>query len=417
LYTDSMPPNAAVCIPDARLRSLFSLLLTDAGAVVASCPDADEILRVLGSRYCQLCVLVHGAVPDTGEFLAKARQVAADTRFLLIANRDEVDAVLPLFAQGLGDALLQPINPKRAVAAIQRLIGKDRPVAPAAHGPSGTVASVPPIPGDTGYRPLHLVNRSAAMRRVINELWNARNDPVGLILRGEPGVEFELVAREYQAMGGDLHGGLVVLAAQDLDVETLATQVSLDRLNEGVPRTYFVPEVEKLPKAQEKPLLEFLRRARRQREKEKPLRIVFAVNAGADGQTSSDGEFLEELQFIVPAVVNVPSLGTRREDVELIVRKVITDLTAIFPHYRARSVHPAAMQWLIARTWRGNHHELVGAVRQAVADCPHRELTATHFGKLTEAQSDPEEVAAARVLAAVERATAKPAIKWPGRAA
>jgi DNA-binding NtrC family response regulator len=230
-------------------------------------------------------------------------------------------------------------------------------------------------------------------------------------------VEFELAAREYQAMGGDPHGGLVVLGAQDLDVETLATQVSLDRLNEGVPRTYFVPEVERLPKAQEKPLLEFLRRARRQREREKPLRIVFAVSAGPDGQTASDGEFLEELQFIVPAVVSLPSLHARREDVELIARRVLTDLTAIYPHYRARSVHPAAMQWLTARTWRGNHQELVGAVRQAVADCPHRELTATHFGKLTEALPDPEEAAAARVLAAVERATAKPVVQWPGRAA
>ena len=409
-----MSLNAAVCIPDARLRSLFSLLLTDAGALVASCPDADEALRVLGSRPCQLCVLVHGAAPDTGEFMAKAKQTSPDTRFLLIANREEVDSVLPLFSQGLGDALLQPINPKRAVSALQRLLGKDKSAAPVAPGAG---ASTPPIPTEAGYRPLHLVTRSGAMRRVVNELWTARNDPVGVILRGEPGVEFELVAREYQTMGGDPHGGLVVLAAQDLDVETLATQVSLDRLNEGVPRTYFVPDVEKLPRAQEKPLLEFLRRARRQREREKPLRIVFAVNAGADAQSGADGEFLEELQFIVPAVVNVPSLHARREDVELIVRRVLTDLTAIFPHFRARSIHPAAMQWLTARNWRGNHHELVAVIRQAVADCPNRELTATHFGKLTDsARVDPEEAAAARVLAAVERATAKPVFKLPGRA-
>jgi len=407
-----MSPHAAVCIPDARLRSLFSLLLTDAGALVASCPDVDEALRVLGSRPCQLCVLVHGAAPDTGEFMVKAREVSPETRFLLIAQREEIDAVLPLFALGLGDALLQPINPKRAVSALHRLLGKDRTVAPAR---AGSGASTPPIPGDANYRPLHLATRSPAMRRVLNELWQARNDPIGVTLRGEPGVEFELVAREYQAMGGDPQGGLVMLAAQDLDVETLATQVSLDRLNEGVPRTYFVPEVEKLPKAQEKPLLEFLRRARRLREREKPLRIVFAVNSGPDAQAASDGEFLEELQFIVPAVVKVPSLHERREDVEWIVRRVLTDLTAIYPHYRARSIHPAAMQWLTARAWRGNHHELVVAVRQAVAECPHRELTATHFGKLTEARVDPEEAAAARVLAAVERATAKPAAKWPGR--
>lgn len=406
-----MSPNAAVCIPDARLRSLFSLLLTDSGAVVAACPDVDEAIRVLGSRFCQLCVIAQSATPDVGGFLAKARQIAPDTKFLLIANREDVDAVLPLFGQGLSDALLQPINPKRAVAALQRLLGREKAAAPgsalAASVSQASGASTPPIPVEAGYRPMHLVARSAAMRRVVNELWGARNDPVGVILRGEPGVEFELMAREFQAMGGDAHGGLVVLSSPDLDVETLATQVSLDRLNEGIPRTYFVPEVERLSKAQEKPLLEFLRRARRQREREKPLRIVFAAHTRADSLAASDGEFLEELQFIVPAVVNVPSLQERREDIDLIVRRVLTDLTAIFPNYRARSIHPAAMQWLTARTWRGNHQELVAAVRQVVADCPNREITATHFGKLTEARPDPEELAAARVLAAVERATAK----------
>lgn len=403
-----MSPNAAVCIPDARLRSLFSLLLTDAGAVVAGCPDIEEAQRVLGARACQLCVLVQGAAPDTAEFLSKARQLSPDTKFLLIANREDVDAVLPLFSQGLSDALLQPINPKRAVSAIHRLLGCERNAAPA---PRPTSSSAPPMLGEAGYRPLHLVTRSVAMRRVVNELWTALNDPVGVILRGETGVEFELVAREYQSMGGDLLGGLIVLAAQDLDVETLATQVSLDRLNEGMPRTYFVPEVEKVPKAQEKPLLEFLRRARRGREREKPLRIVFAAHDRGDGADASDSEFLEELQFIVPAVVKIPALRERREDIELILRRVLSDLTAIFPDYRPRSIHPAAMQWLAARPWRGNYHELVSVLRQAVAECPNRELTATHFGKLTEPRVDAEEAAAARVLAAVERATSKQTVK------
>ncbi len=205
-------------------------------------------------------------------------------------------------------------------------------------------------------------------------------------------------------MGGDPHGYLVVLSHQELDVETLATRLSLDRLNEGVPRTYFVPEIEKLPRSQEKPLLEFLRRSRRMRDREKPLRIVFASTECNDEGRSVDCEFLEELQFIMPAVVKIPALRERREDLELIVRRALMDLTAIFPAYRARSIHPSAMQWLGSRTWRGNHQELVGVIRKAVMDCANRELTTVHFGKLTEAETDPDELAAARVLDAVTRA-------------
>ncbi|MCU0794001.1 MAG: hypothetical protein MUE42_14380 [Opitutaceae bacterium] len=393
------PPNAVVCIPDARLRSLFSLLLTDAGALVAACADHDEVLRVLASRPCVLCVVAQTAGADLTEFLTAAKTASRDTKYLAIANREDVDSILPLFGHGLNDALLQPINPKRAVAAIHALLGKNKQ--PVVVAPS---ASASPFPTEAGYRAVHLATRSHAMRKTLAELWAARNDPLGVILRGEAGSEFELAAREYQTMGGDVHGYLVVLSHQELDVETLATRLSLDRLNEGVPRTYYVPEIEKLPKAQEKPLLEFLRRARRMREREKPLRIVFASTECTDEGRSVDCEFLEELQFIMPAVVKLPPLRDRREDVELIVRRTLMDLTAIFPAYRARSIHPSAMQWLSSRTWRGNHQELVTVLRKALMDCANRELTTVHFGKLTEAETDPDEVAAGRVLAAVSRA-------------
>ena len=386
------------------MRSLFSLLLTDIGALVVACADGEEVQRVVTSRFCQLFVFVQGAMPDTGECVAAVRRASPDTRVLLIANRDDVDSVIPLFSQGLSDALLQPINPKRAVASIQRLMGQEKAVVASAGAPTGGPVAAS---AEGGYRPTHLTAHSAAMRRVLDDLWNARNDPIGVVLRGEAGVEFELAAREYQAMGGDAAGGLVVLSYLELDVDTLATQLSLDRLHEGVPRTYFVSEVEKLPKAQIKPLLEFLRRSRRMRDREKPLRIVFASNECDDEGRTVDSEFLEELQFVMPAVVKLPALRDRRDDVEPIVRRIIADLTAIFPENRARTIHPSAMQWLVSRAWRGNYRELLGVVRAAVMECSNRELSAVHFGRLVEAglgKPDPEEQAAARVLAAATRA-------------
>lgn len=403
-----MTNHAVVCIPDAKLRGLFSLLLADSGALVAACPDLDEVLRVVGSRFCQLCVLTQGMVPDIAEAVEAVRNASPDTKILLIANRDEVDAVLPLFSKGLSDAILQPINPKRAVSALQALLGKEKPaaMAPSAGGTASPFAAG--AASDGVYRPQHLIARSAAMRKAVNDLWAARKDPIGVILRGEPGVEFELAVREFQAINGDPTGYVVVLSHQDLDVETLATQLSLERLNDGVPKTYFVPEVEKLTKEQGRDLLDFLRRVRRQRETSKPLRMVFAAADGVAGGTHADSELLEALQFIMPSVVTLPPMRERREDVELIVRKVLMDITGIFPAYRARSLHPAALQWLCSRPWPGNYQELLAAMRTTVINCGNREVMAGHFGKLTEVASaspfDPDEVAAARMLAAAQKA-------------
>lgn len=401
-----MSPTAVICIADVQLRGLFSLLLVDAGALVVVAEDLDEAEQLLAARQCEVCVVAQRGEEALAEFFKTVRSRSPDTKLLLLAHREDVDGVLTFFSAGLTEALLQPINPKRAVASIGRMLGKGKVVAtvPVVAG------SAPSMPADPGYRSAHLVARSARMRRLLSELWAARADPVGVILRGEAGVEFELVAREYQAMGGDSDGSLVVLNNIELDVETLATQLSLDRLHDGVPRTYFVSDVEKLEKDREKPLLEFLRRARRQRDREKPLRIVFAAHACDDRGVAVDSEFLEELQFIVPAVVTIPSLRERVEDVPLIARQILSGMTALNPELRARSIHPAALQWLSSRNWRGNYRELVSVLRQAITDCPNRELSPVHFGRLTETLGDPEEAAAARVLAAVQavqRASAK----------
>jgi DNA-binding NtrC family response regulator len=395
-------------MPDAKLRSVFSLLLTDSGASVSSCPDFDEVLRVIGSRFCQLCVLTYEPALDMGEVIETVRHASPDTKILLVASREDADAVLPLFQKGLSDALLHPINPKRAVSALQALLeGKPVTSSPA---PGTSESSAGALLLDEVYRPVHLIARSLAMRAAVNQLWAARADPIGVILRGENGTEFELAAREFQAMNGDPTGYVVVLSHHDLNVDSLATQVSLDRLNDGIPKTYFVPEVEKLSRAQTKELVDFLRRSRRERERSKPLRMVFAASLGDAGPNHVEPEIIEALQFLMPSVVTVPPLRERLEDVELLVRRVLMDLTAIFPAYRARSLHPAALQWLCSRSWPGNYEELVAAMRTALVGCTHRELTAGHFGKLTEEKSatpfDPDEVAAARVLAAVERATA-----------
>ena len=393
-----MSPNVVVCIPNGSLRSLFSLLLTDIGAHVAACPDADEVQRVLTSRFCQLCVLAHGgpdAGADQGGLIATVRRLSPDTKILMLAAREHVDDVLPLFARGLSEALLQPINPKRALDALRRLLDQAAkvPVADTAAG-----SAIPWSADECNYRPLHVIARSAQMRGVLSQLWKGRQDPLGVILRGEAGTEFELLAREYQAMSGDPGGYPVILSHHDITSEGLANACSLDRLNEGPPRTFFLPDVERLPVAQQAQLIEYLRMARRRRDRDRPLRLVFAATECDENGQAVECPFLEELLFVMPALVRVPPLRERRDDIEPLVRKLLMDLTAIFPAYRVRSFHPMALAWLVKQLWRGNYQELSGVVRKAIMDCTNRELNIIHLGKLTDTVIDADELAATRML-------------------
>jgi DNA-binding NtrC family response regulator len=375
-----MSSQALFCIPDARLRSLFSLLLTDSDAQVTACHDSDEFQRVLVTRFYDLCAITLDAAPDMVGFIKAVRYLSPDTRILLIANKEDVEQIIPLFPLGLSEVLLQPINPKKAIAAIHKMIASQQVEThiEAVEDIAGLEQAAATQAGSS-YRPQHVIARSPAMRAIMSQLWQARQESLGVILRGEPGSEFELIAREYQAMCGDPQGYLYVLGHHEVTSEGLATAASLDRLSDGIPRTFLIKDLELLPVAQQAQLLDFLRLAKRRKDRDRPLRFVFTVAECDDNGRNLDLPFIEELLFILPVVVQVPPLRDRKEDIEPMARKLLLELTAIYPEYRVRSIKAGVIEWLSGRLWRGNHDEFCAYLRQIIMECPSRELTMAYM--------------------------------------
>jgi len=370
-----MTSQALLCIPDARLRGLFSLLLTDGDAQVTACHDCDELKRIVGSRFYDLCAITLDVAEDLTPVITAIRQLSPETRILLIAGKEEVERIIPLFGLGVHDVLMQPINPKKAITAIQKLLHaqktEDSNIAATA-GQTGTH-------GGEAYRPQHVVSHSSPMRAMIAQLWKLRQEPLGVILSGEPGVEFELVAREYQSICGDPNGFLVVLGAHEITSEGLATACSMDRLKDGMPCTFLVQDIDKLTTVQQDQLVDFLRLSKRRYDRNKPLRFVFTVTDAHENGRVVENPFVEEFLFVIPNLVKIPPLRERREDIEPLARKILIDLTAIHPEYRVRSINGLTLEWLAGRLWRGNYMELCSYLRQAVMECTHRELSMTYF--------------------------------------
>lgn len=374
-----MSAQALLCIPDARLRSLFSLLLTDSDAQVTSCNDAEELQRVLVTRFYDICAVTLDVTADMGALIKSVRYLSPDSRILLIANKDDVEAIIPLFPMGISEVLLQPINPKKAIAAIHKMIASQQtePSAELLEEGSGDQAGGPQ--SNNSHRTHHVIARSPSMRAVVNQLWQSRQEPLGVILKGEPGSEFELVAREYQSMCGDPNGYLYVLGHNEVTSEGLATAASLDRLNDGIPRTFLIRDLELLPAANQAQLLDFLRIAKRRRDRDRPLRFVFTVAECDDQGRNLDLPFIEELLFVVPVVIKVPALRDRKPDIEPMARKILIDLTALYSEFRVRSFKSGVIEWLSGRLWRGNYEEFCAYLRQVIMECPSREITLAYL--------------------------------------
>ena len=374
-----MSSQALLCIPDARLRSLFSLLLTDSDAQVTTCNDSDEFQRVLVTRFYDLCAITLDVTADMAALIKAVRYLSPDSRILLIANKDDVEHIIPLFPLGISEVLLQPINPKKAIAAIHKMIESQQVAAQAEPVDESGVDAAAAQQSGSSHRTQHVIARSPGMRAVVNQLWQSRAESMGVILRGEPGSEFELIAREYQAMCGDPNGYLYVLGHHEVTSEGLATAASLDRLNDGIPRTFLIRDLELLPPANQAQLSDFLRLAKRRRDRDKPLRFVFTV-AECDAQGRNlDLPFLEELLFVIPTVVKIPPLRDRKPDIEPLARKLLLDLTSIHSEYRVRSFKPAVIEWLSGRLWRGNYDEFCAYLRQIITECPSREVATSYL--------------------------------------
>ena len=372
-----MTSQALLCIPDSRLRGLFSLLLTDGDSQVTACHDSDELNRIVGSKFYDLCAITLDVAQDMVPVIKTIRELSPETRILLIAGKEDIERIIPLFGLGVHDVLMQPINPKKAISAIQKLLqsGKSEDSAKfMADRKTGVNGG-----GVDAYRPQHIVAHSAAMRVLVAQLWKLRQEPLGVVLSGETGVEFELVAREYQSICGDPNGFLVLLSPSEITSEGLATACSMDRLKEGMPCTFLVQDVDCLTSAQQNQLVDFLRLSKRRYDRNKPLRFVFTVTDARENGRTVENPFVEEFLFVVPNLVKVPSLRERREDIEPLVRKLLLDLTAIHPEYRVRSINSMTLEWLGGRLWTGNHMELCSYLRQAVTEFNHRELTMTYF--------------------------------------
>ena len=374
-----MSAQALLCIPDARLRSLFSLLLTDSDAQVTSCNDADEFQRVLVTRFYDICAITLDLTVDMAAFIKSVRYLSPDSRILLIANKDDVEAIIPLFPLGISEVLLQPINPKKAISAIHKMIASQQTEPSAELLEDGNVDQAGGQQSNSSHRTHHIIARSPAMRAVVHQLWQARQESLGVILKGEPGSEFELVAREYQSMCGDPNGYLYVLGHNEVTSEGLATAASLDRLNDGIPRTFLIRDLELLPPSNQAQLLDFLRLAKRRRDRDRPLRFVFTVAECDEQGRNLDLPFIEELLFVVPVVVKVPALRDRKPDIEPMARKILIDLTALYSEYRVRSFKSGVIEWLSGRLWRGNYEEFCAYLRQVIMECPSREITLAYL--------------------------------------
>jgi DNA-binding NtrC family response regulator len=262
---------------------------------------------------------------------------------------------------------------------------------------------------------------SSAMRSTLALLEPLARSEVTITLIGETGTGKDVLARKIHQQSARRDGEFVVFdcgaVAQNLAESELfghergaftgahaAHQGAFERAHRG---TLFLDEIGELPLDLQTRLLRVLgsrsiRRVGGTQDRPADVRIVAATNRDLMAEVAA-GRFRQDLYFrLAAAVVQVPPLRERPEDLPILVARLLEDLGQ--PRVE---VTPAALDTLRARRWPGNVRELKNTLACALAFVDGEVLEPRHFCflGLPESKSPAEQLAlGGQKLECIERA-------------
>jgi len=276
---------------------------------------------------------------------------------------------------------------------------------------SAPLKSEPPPPSSSSGRRLNSVARfgklvavSPSMHEVFGVLDRFARTDVTVTLLGETGSGKDVLARALHEQSARASGPFVVfdcgaVAASLAESELLGHERgaftgaitthagAFERADRG---TLFLDEIGELPLDLQPRLLRALesRRVRRvggTHERGVDVRIVAATNRDLRAQVAA-GKFREDLYFrLAAAVVPVPPLRERADDLPLLVHAILESLGR--PELR---IADAALAELRAHVWPGNVRELKNALACAVAFVDDSHVLEPHHFRFTTSASDAE---------------------------
>lgn len=388
-------PRAHVLVVEdsSVFREMQSLLLGQAGYAVSGHEHPQAALTAARQRKFDLVIIDYELPEMNGQqFMNELRKILPDIAIIFVSGSLTLELAIQLSRQGVAGIFNKPANPKTLLEKINetlsRTISRDAALPgkgssaplPAAHRGSSNLPFVPapigpiePVAGEVAYPPRYFLGRCDAFCDFSHRLWKVRDFRAMLLLQGETGTPFELIARDLIAISIFRDGPVMVCDAEHFDTPHLIEILAPTLLSQDA-GTLIVTGVELLTAAQQKVLQTlitsrevFLPFARR-------FRLVLAAAAHLS-DLADTGKFDETLFYKISSLtVDVPALRELSGDILLHTRQLLDQHAKAKEGTRSPSLSTDAALWLEAQEWSGNYHELSCLLQHAVAKLSGPEL-------------------------------------------
>lgn len=370
----SLPTVLVVDDRSNMLRLMQKVLRRDARVLTAE--RGLEAIRLLEAERAAV-VLCDLKMPDVDglEVLRATKQLRPETEFILMTAHGSVSTAVDAMRLGAYDYLTKPFEPEAARAVVLRALNRSASVTP--HEASGP-----------GLLPVEILPGMIGASRAMQDLGKfvrkvAASDSTTLIV-GETGTGKERIARAIHALSPRASQRFVAINAAAIPSELLESELfgytrgsfsgaSRDRpglFEEANKGTLFLDEIgEMRPSLQAKLTRAIEERAVRRlgdsRERDVDVRLIAATHRDLAAMVKSGG-FREDLWYrLNVALVSVPALRERREDIESLAAHFLRELAGTMPDRRIEGFTKEAMTTLQRYGWPGNVRQLRSAVERA----------------------------------------------------
>ncbi len=363
-----------------------------------------HICTIVNSKQAAEQELRHGAFdvivtdlvmesPTSGlEVLALSRELQPDTETIMVTAHGDIPTAKQALQGGAYDFIEKPLD----MVVFRNLVQRAAETVVLRHRNSRLKGEL-----DAAYGFEGIIGDSAAMRTVIQLIRQVAPSSIPVLVRGESGTGKELVAaaihkaskraaRKYVTFNAA--GQAESLIEDQLFGHVRGAFTGADRDREGVVEyadkgTLFLDEIGDMPQSMQPKLLRVLEtgevvRLGSNEQRKSDVRFVSATNRDLATMVK-EGKFREDLFYrICGAVINIPPLRERREDIPLLVNHAVGKFAVELGRPRLQVSQPVMMR-LVSYDWPGNVRELFNVV--------HR-MTVTAQGPSLEPRDVPAEI-------------------------
>ena len=381
-----MRESILVVDDEAGVRGSLVGILGDEGYSAEAVDSGEACLALLESRRFDLILLdVWLPKMDGLETLSRIRAVDADVPVVVISGHGSIETAVKAVRMGAQDFVEKPLALEKILLVVKNALRQRR-----------LEAENRALKEKVEHR-FMMVGESAAIHALRADIAQAAPSNGRVLIFGENGTGKELVARNIHHQSLRASGPFVEVNCAAIPEELIESELfghtrgaftgaltakkGKFELADG--GTLFLDEVGDMTLKTQAKVLRVL-----QEQKLEPVggtasvtvdvRVIAATNKRLEEEIRK-GAFREDLFFRLNVIpFRVPALRERRDDIPLLARHFIAELSAEYGK-RAKDMTPEALQLLMGQPWPGNVRELRNTIERLVIMTPGDRIEARHL--------------------------------------